>query len=306
MLRPSKRSSWLGRLTAAIERASEGRAATTDAIAQRDWIRHDLRGDVRITARVSPAACYVLRGEKLEYRLRRWTNGQLQTWDIAFCEAVETAPRSVPGDNYFSLGIRKLDVELLPTVRNSFATYRDRSSPWDKAFPFSQARRELDPYLKEVHDFFRISQQLDTLLIAAQIWPVTILEVNRSATETEIVVTPFEELQRNDLAQHLALGRPSEQMKEWFGVGAESVVADDDVDPDRDRYNLLERKTIDSDGSPAAWRFRSATNDPKGIRYYFTADAALHVRQGRAYLARNHNGLLSQVRRRHRAIDALH
>ncbi|MBI1405762.1 MAG: AAA family ATPase [Caulobacter sp.] len=291
-------------LTAAIERFSEGAARSSDALAQRDWIRHDLRGDIRVTAR-GPQPHYVLRGEKLEYRVRPFIQGQLRTWDIGFCESVEPVPKSLVGDVHYSLGSRRFDVELLPVVRNSIATFRDRASPWDKTFPFGTTKRELEPYLKEVHDFFRVTQQLETLLAAAQIWPVHVVNVVRSAAETEITVTPFEEASRNDLAHHLGLGRPSEQMRDWFRLGVEDVVADDDNDPDRDRYDLLEKKTVDSDGVPGDWRFRNGEKHVSGMRYTFRADTAVNIREGKYYLARNHNGLISQIKRRHRAIDGM-
>lgn len=291
--------------TSAIARASKGEAPISDAAKQRDWVRWDLRGDIRVTARMRPQPHFILRGEKLEYRVRKWTSDQHNTWDIGFCDSIEHAPRAVNGDSYYSLGQRRLDVDLYPVVRNAFSGYRDRSSPWEKAFPFNRSRRELEPHLREVHDFFRLSQQLDTLLIAAQICPVNVVQVDRSANETEITVTPVEEPERNDLAHHLFLDRPSEQMKEWFKVGAEPVTSDDDDDPKRDRYRLLERRQVDSEGTAVDWRFRRAKPHPQGFRYTFGADTSVAIREGRAFIARNHNGVLSQVRRRHRAIEDL-
>lgn len=56
-----------------IEVVSEGRASAHDPIAQRDWIRKDLTGDVRVIGRTTPSPHYVLKGEKLEYRVRNWS-----------------------------------------------------------------------------------------------------------------------------------------------------------------------------------------------------------------------------------------
>lgn len=291
--------------TSAVARASKGAAPVGDPAAQANWVRWDLRGDVRVTARIRPTPHFILRGEKLEYIVRPWTTDRSTTWAVGFCDRVEHAPRAVAADSHYSLGTRRLEIVLFPTVRNAFNGYRDRGSPWEKTFPFGQVGRELEPHLKEVHDFFRLSQQLDTLLIAAQICPVEVIEVRRSSNETEITLTPREEPERNDLAQHLGLDRPSVQMKEWFKIGADAVTTDDDDDPDRDRYRLLERRTVDSDGSPVDWRFRRARPHVQGFRYTFSVDANIPVREGKAYIARDHNGVLSQVRRRHRAIEDL-
>lgn len=291
--------------TAAVERASEGTAKASDPVRQLHWIQQDLSGDVRVTARARPHQMYILRGKKLEYRVRAWTQAGSETWAVAFCEKAESSPRSEPADSYYSIGERTLEIQLFPQVKASFSSYRDRSSPWDKAFPFSGGRRELEPHLKDIHDFFRISQQIDTLLIAAQICPIEIVASDRSASETEVVLTPREEVGRNDLAQHLYLARPSEQMRDWFNVGADPVASEDDEDPDHDKYRLLDRRTIESDGSKVVWRFRGATPHPKGTRYTFTADTSVVVHEGPNYLARNHNGVLSQIRRRHRAIEAM-
>lgn len=90
---------------------------------------------------------------------------------------------------------------------------------------------------------------------------------------------------------------------DWFKLGAEAVTADDDEDPKQDRYSFLERRTIGSDTPPTAWRFVKAKPDPSGPRYHFRTQGAAIVREGRAYLARNHGGTLRQIRRRHKAIE---
>ena len=291
-------------LVNAVARAS-GSAVGADLSSQLEWIRHDLRGDVRITGRLRPSPYYVLHGERLEYKVRPWTaDNSRATWDVAYCDAVESAPRFVTGDQYFGLGSRRLDVQLYPHVRGHFQAVRDKSSPWDKAFPFAEPRQELEPHLRDVHDFFRVSQQLDTLLIAAQICPVEVISVEHDSLETQVTVTPLEEPDRNDLAQHLGLPRPSEQLAQRFRLGVEPV-ADDDEDAEG-RYQLLERRTLDRDSAaPADWRFRGARAHPQGARYLFTRDGASPLREGRAYLARNHGGIMKQVRRRHRAIEEL-
>jgi len=293
-------------LSRAIRTASEDKALPDDPIRQRAWIEHDLRGDIRITARVSPYPHMILRGAKLEYRVTQWSVGGLITWDIGYCESVEFAPKAVTDDQYYSLGGRNLQIQTYPDVRKTLQTIRDRSAEWDKIFPFRSARRQVNPHVREIHDFFRITQALDTVLTAAQIFPVEILDINRSSNETEVEVTPVEEPDRNDLASHLGLDTPSRQLRDWFRLGADPVAADDEDEPERDRYRLLSRRTIDSDASPVDWHFVEARPHPNGPRYRFRcSQGVVSVRQGRAYLARNHDGTLAQIRRRHKAIEDL-
>ncbi|WP_035710261.1 AAA domain-containing protein [Bradyrhizobium genomosp. I (2014)] len=288
-----------------IEVVSEGVASAHDPIAQRDWIRKDLQGDVRVVGRSIPTPYYVLRGEKLEYRVRNWSVDGLNTWDIGFCEGIERLPRTNSDDQLFSMGQRKIDVQLFPHVRNNIRSVRDRAAQWDKVFPIRIEKIELPANLRTVHEFFRVTQQLDTVLTVAQICAVEILEVDKSANDTTIVVTPVQEPERADLARFLNLDPPAEQIQDWFKLGAEAVTADDEEDPKHDRYSFLERRTIGGDSPSTNWRFLRAKPHQKGPQYYFRAQGAVVVRVGRAYLARNHGGTLAQIRRRHKAIEDL-
>ncbi len=288
-----------------IESVSGGSAPASDIIKQREWIKFDLRGDVRIVARTNPYSHFVIKGEKLEYRVRQWDADGLSTWDISFCESIEPLPRVTPDDQYFSLGQRKLDIQLYPHVRRNYRSIRDRSAQWDKIFPFRTEKVRLPAHLRDVHDFFRVTQQLDTVLTIAQICPVVVTNISYTSTETVVDVTPFEEKERTELARYLGLGSPSEQLRDWFNLGAETVSADDEDDPKRDRYSFLDRRTIGSDSSNTIWRFVSAKPERAGPQYRFRAQGTSALKEGRLYLARNHGGTLAQIRRRHKAIEDL-
>lgn len=286
-----------------IEIVSEGKARAQDPVAQRDWIRKDLQGDVRVVARRLPTPYYVLKGEKLEYRVRNWTVGSLTSWDIGYCGSIEQVPRSNSDDQIFSLGRRKLDVQLYPHVRKNFRSARDRSAQWDRVFPVKSQTIALPSDLRTAHEFFRITQQIDTVLTVAQICAVEILEVDKSTSDTTILVTPVHEPERAELARFLNLAPPPDQLLDWFKLGAEAVTVDDEEGPKRDRYSFLERRTIGSDASSVTWRFVEAKPDPAGPRYCFRTQGAVPIREGRAYLARDHGGTLAQIRRRHKAIE---
>ncbi|WP_240540036.1 AAA domain-containing protein [Salinarimonas soli] len=289
-------------LARTIEVVSEGQAKASDPIAQRDWIRRDLQGDIRVVGRSKPWPHYVLSGDKLQYRVRNWSVDNLNTWEIGYCDGIERTPRVSSDDQLFSSAQRKLDIQLFPNVRKNIRTVRDRAAHWDKIFPLRNEKVELPDNLRTVHEFFRITQQLDTVLTVAQICAVDILEIDVGVNDTTVMVTPAHEPERVELARFVNLAPPAEQVQDWFKLGAEAVVVDDEEDPEQDRYTFLERRTIGSDTS-TIWRFVKAEQHPSGPRYHFRTQGTAIIREGRAYLARNHGGTLAQIRRRHKAIE---
>jgi len=293
-----------GSLSQAIERASGGTAKAGDPIGQRDWIQRDLRGDLRIIARSSPDQHFIVRGGQLSYKVRHWSVGGLITWEVGFCEMVETVPTSSADDQILGLQSRHIEVVLYPYARQNFLNLRDKSSPWDKAFPLRAKPPQLDQQLADVWDFFRITQQIDAVLTAAQICPVRLLDVERTSSQTFITVTPVEDPARNELAQHLKLGPPSEQLKEWVGLGAEAISLEDEDQPKKDKWSFLERRAIGNDTKPAAtWKLIKAEPHRDGPKYTFRAEGAPPIKGPNLYLARNYGGTIRQLRRRAKAIE---
>ena len=194
---------------------------------------------------------------------------------------------------------------LLPHVVDHAYKIKDRSASWDKVFELPKTKPTIDPYLRIVHDFFRVTQQLDTLLTVAQICPVNVVAVSEYDSFSEIAITPTEEPKRNDLAQLLKLPRPSEQLFEWFAFGAETIAADDYDDPKGDQYSLLSRRTITGDPLADDWRFVRHERNTEGHRYIFRSYVSRILAVKSAYLARNHGGTFAQIKRRHKAIDDL-
>lgn len=294
------------KLSQTIERATQGRISSTDINAQYKWLLSDLRGDIRIVARPMPVPHYVLRGEHLEYKVREWNVDGTTTWNIGFCESAEPFPQFSNDDQSYSLGERPLEIMKLPEVRRNFRPIRDRGTTWDKLFPFKVSKATLEPYLRDFHDFFAATQQLDTALTIAQIVPVELISFDRSANETEIEVTPKVESDRDTLAQQLGLAPPAQQLREWLKLGAEAVAVDDEDDPDRDEYALLTRRTLVSDsGSETNWFFSGAEPRKSGPIYRFRAQGHPPVTPGTYYLAKNYGGTIAQIRRRFKAIEQM-
>ncbi len=293
-------------LSRTIETISGESAPISNPVAQRDWIRRDLEGDIRVIARGDVRPYYVLKGQNIEYRVRPWSVKGLTTWDIGYCEGMERVPKVKSEDQVFSLGARKIDVQLLPQVFNNLRTVRDRSAQWDKTFPIRTAKRELSSELRTVHDFFRITQHLDILLTIAQMCAVDIVSVERGANDTTIGVTPVREPERADLARFLYLDSPPEQLRDWFKLGAEAVSAsDEDDEKQSNRYAFLERRSIGTETPSSTWRFEGGEQRRNGPHYFFRTQAVAPVREGRAYLARNYGGTIALIRRRQKAIEDL-
>lgn len=293
-----------GSLSRAIEGASAKRAPSSDVIAQRDWLQRDLHGDLRIISRSAPEQHFIVRGRQLSYKVRPWSLEGLTTWEIGYCDMVEPVPTSHNDDQLLGLQNRHIEVVLYPHARRHFRGIRDKALPWDKAFPLRAKPAQLDADLADVWDFFRITQQIDAVLTAAQICPVELLEVDRSTSETFVVVTPREDAARNELAQHLMLGRPSDQLRDWIKLGAETIVMDDEDEPKTDRWSFLDRRAIGNDTRlTQTWKLIKAEPHKEGPRYTFRAEGAPAIKGPILYLARNYGGTIRQLRRRGKAIE---
>lgn len=288
-----------------IEVVSGGKAKTNDPVAQRDFIRKDLEGDVRVIARSDAKLTYIVKGEKLEYRVQHWSMAGVTTWDIGYCESVERLPRIRPDDQIFALGQRQIDVQLLPHIRKNIRSVRDRAAQWDKTFPIRSNKSALSSELRTVHEFFRITQQLDTVITIAQMCAVDVIEIDRGTNETTIIVTPINEPERAELAHYVNLSSPPEQLRDWFKLGAEAVTVDDEDNPRQDIYSFLEKRSIGTELPSSSWQFVKSQATPTGPMYHFRTQGATTLREGRVYLARNHGGTIAQIRRRHKAIEDL-
>ena len=295
------------RLSEAIERASRGKAPASDIYRQRLFLNEDLAGDVRVVARNGRDPYFVVRGARLEYKLKSWQTGQSATWVVAYCDAASDYPRSYPDDQYYSSGTRKLEILSYPDVRAHFTQIRDRSVNWDRIFPFRTRRVQLPANLRDVHDFFRVTQQLDTILTAAQICPVEVLKTYPGSNETEVLVTPRPDPDRTELAHFLHIDAPEEQLRDWFHLGAEPVSIDDEVEPRRDTYSLLDRRVIANEATPElAWQFLGANQTKAGPVYRFRCEGSPPLREGGTkYLAKNFGGSIAQIRRRYAAIEEM-
>jgi serine/threonine protein kinase/DNA polymerase III delta prime subunit len=286
-----------------VEVASGRVFRSDDPGRQLAWIRKDLAGDIKIVARRGTSPFFVLRGRQLEYRVRPWTQRGSPSWDIGYCDAT-ALPKVFDDDQVYSLGERTLDVRSFAEVQTNQTSIRTRSATWDKLFPFARSLTLLPGHLRDVHDFFRVTQQLDVALTAATLCPVEIVSVDHHESGTHVEVKPMDEPDRSDLAALLNLPRPAEQVREWFALGADAIEGDDESDPKRTRYSLPGRKVIGRGAlSDVSWTFMRAEQTPGGPRYRFKCktNPALVI-GARAWLGKDFGGTIAQIQRRDAAI----
>jgi serine/threonine protein kinase len=289
-------------LTTAIVEVSSRTIKAHEIDRQRAFIEDDLNGDVEVIHR---SDCYVVHGRKLAYRVQPWAlRNNEKTWDVGYCGLPDVSA-SRPNDVTHMTEGRPIRVMLAPDLRRHFSKLRTDSLPWNAAFPTVDQQEILDSEQKFAHDFFRVTNQLDAVLTAAQIWPVEVVNSDLSAGRVRVEVTPVIEPAREELAQHLDLSPPAYQMQAVFSkdevqdhraAEAEYVLQDEGV---------LGRGDRDSNVS---WRFDSVADRPTGKLYVFThEDASGYCPTGKAYLSpRDLSGSSAQLRRRHRAIEGLH
>ncbi len=286
-----------------VETASGKECRADDPPRQLNWIRKDLEGAIKIVARRGSSPFYVLRGRQLEYRVRPWTHRGSPSWDIGFCDTT-ALPKVFDDDQVYSLGERTLDIRSFAEAQDNQTAIRTRSATWDKLFPFAPSLTLLPGHLRDVHDFFRVTQQLDVALTAATLCPVEIMAIDPHETGTQVEVRPLDEPDRTDLAAVLNLARPSEQVRDWVALGVEAVEGDDDNDPKRTRYSLLSRKVIGRGIlSDVSWTFVRAEQTLKGPRYHFKCKTNPPLTLGaRAWLGKDFGGTIAQIQRRDAAI----
>jgi serine/threonine protein kinase/DNA polymerase III delta prime subunit len=286
-----------------IQVVSRAEFPADDPSRQLGWIRKDLAGDIKIVARRGNNHFYVLRGRQLEYRVRPWNHQGSTSWDIGFCDT-NAVPKVFEDEQVYTLGERTLDIRSFAEAQVNQTSIRTKSATWDKLFPFARALGLLPANLRDVHDFFRVTQQLDVALTAATLCPVEIVSIDPAETGTLVEVSPLDEPDRTDLALLLNLRRPAEQVREWFSLGAEVVEGDDENDPKRKRYSLLDRKVIDRGAaSDTWWTFTKAEQTPQGPRYHFKCKTNPPLSVGkRVWLGQDFGGTIAQIQRRDAAI----
>ncbi len=302
LLGPNSR---LSEAIADITQGTNGGIRTSDVEKQVGFIQTDLSGNPQVLIRQTPFPHYVLNGRLLQYRIQRWDRPTVQTWDVGFCPAAEP-PSFDPTERVASLDGRKVEVRPAPRLAHDLKRARTIAAAWDAVFPFEAAVSELDDDQRQVWEFFRITNQLDALLAAAQIWPVRIVSVDEEAEGAKVEVTPAPEGDRDDLARNLTLLPSADQMREFFSRDSTSLPLADEVSFTLAYEGVLGRGEEETN---IRWRFDRTIQHPAGVRYrFFHEDAGLAapIVDSEMYLMPlGLAGTVAQLKRRQRAIEEL-
>ncbi|TPM02122.1 AAA domain-containing protein [Mesorhizobium sp. B2-3-10] len=278
----------------------------SDIPAQIGFLTRDLSSAPRITARSQPAPHYIVSGKLLDYHVTQWTGRQTEkTWDAGYCARIAN-PRTDPTDKSATLEDRVIAVRTMRQIGDNLKRIRSEGIAWDSACPFDKIVEPLDERQQSVFEFFHLSNQLDALLAAAQLWPVQVVSVQRSGDRIDLNVTPVSDPDRNALAQNLDLSPTDQQMKDFL-TGDPTIRLSEDAEFSFSDVGFLSRK--EEQTSAGRWRYRSCVQHPKGVKYLFSQeDIGLQLPSvgAKLYLTpRDLGGTVAQLYRRNQAIDAL-
>lgn len=269
---------------------------------QLDFIGKDLASATHVIVRKTPYLRYIVNGGKLQYSVQQWDRRE-RTWDVGYCSRIEPAMHGL-SEELIPLQGRAIEARAAPDLAKTLPRTRQRCTAWDAALPTTADADPLDGEQRRIFDFFNLTNQLDALLAAAQIWPIRIVAVRQQHSRTELEVTPGPEEARDLLAISLKMQTCDLQMRQTFsdqrartGTEAEYEIADE---------GILGR----SDGPQRGrWRFERTYEHPRGVRYVFYSDevavGAPQLDEKLFIMPRGLGGTVAQLKRRQRAIDGL-
>jgi hypothetical protein len=301
LLGPNSR---LSEAIADLTQGGNGDIRRDDVPAQLAFIEKDLTGDPQILLRQLPIQHYVVNGRLLQYRIQQWGRESAKTWDVGFCMNAEP-PFFDPTERTAMLDGRKIEVRAAPRLAQDIKRARELAAPWDVIFPHPVEISPLDEDQKLILEFFRITNQLDALLAAAQIWPVRIITVRERYEQTQIELAPDPGGERNDLAQNLNLPPSDEQMREFLSKDSTHSPLAEEVGFTLAHNGVLGRG---DEETYIHWRYDRPIQHPAGMRYRFVRDAGLPppAPGSKMYLMpAGLAGTVEQLKRRRNAIERM-
>lgn len=288
-----------------VTRGHRGDIHPDDVPKQIAFIERDLSDEPQILIRQTPFPHYVVNGRLLQYRVQQWERADQKTWDVGFCMLAEP-PRHDPAERIALLDGRKIEVRAAPKLAGNLQRARSLGASWDAVFPFETVPDPLNDHQREALDFFRVTNQLDALLAAAQVWPVTIVAIEEESERTVVELTPAPDGARTTLATSLKLAPPDEQMRNYLTRDATSSPLAEETDFTLAYDGVLGRGDQESG---IRWRFDRAMQRPAGVRYRFYHEdpglPAPSVGTQMYLMPRGLAGTVAQLKRRQRAIDGM-
>lgn len=241
-----------------------------DLIAQFNWIRADL-GETPLllfvrTGEEGGDGRLVLRGHRLCYSLKPYQVNReaSSSWDFALCESVE---RDAPAP-FNLLGQEPVPVDMLELMtqreaRERFPRLRGKLRSWDEMRQRFQRMATSVTEEDMIHRAFVLTQFLETLLAATDVFPVDIVKepsrLDSPDDQLRLKVRTRVESERDALSDALGLRRPAVRLQEMLvGDGMR-----------REGWTLTESKLLGSrENNDTDWKFEQIDSSGKGPKLY--------------------------------------
>ena len=291
-----------------IREASGNDIEVNDTEAMVEFVRADL-GDAPLLLAIKNEGQpfrLTLAGTLLTYSLSQYIQkpGMPGTWEMAYCEraeANEAAAVNILGQ--IPLEARSLEIMDQREAGARFPKLRGKLSSWE------QLRKELDAEqakpdrAKRVHQALALTQFLEALYAAADVYPVDIREVvdahgaaNADGEEISVAMVPRQDPERDALSVALGLRPPAKRF--------EDVMLGDARIED---WVLTEARQVgDREPSDTSWKF--SRKDEQGASqpiYIFVGSDRPATLRDAALVPADFVGRDIQLRRRLRALRAL-
>ena len=291
-----------------IREASGYDIEVNDGDAMLAFVRADLGDAPLLLAIKNDAQAFrlTLAGTVLTYSLSQYVQGPGTpgTWEMAYCERAETSEAAAINIlGQIQIEARSLEIMDQREAGARFPRLRGKLSSWE------QLRRELDAEqpkpdrAKRVHQALALTQFLEALYAAADVYPVEIRQVvdahgavDADGEEIYVAMLPRKDLERDALSVALGLPPPAKRF--------EDVMMGDARIED---WVLTEARQIGDRGtSDTAWKFsRKEQQGAAEPTYIFVgSERPANIRDA-ALVPADFVGRDIQLRRRLRALRAL-
>lgn len=253
------------RVTQRIFEATAGDVDAYDQKGQLLFVRQDLGEEPRLLRlRPREAAAppeYVLRGSRLTYYLRQFVTGDnATTWAIArTIDAEERAPAHARIEESQPLGGLPIEVLSLGEANAGASRLIGTTTRWDQVLGAERADPVDAALLNRTYGALALFQVLETLVQAADIWPVRVVRERSEGgnVQLDLEVRPDEGIER--LSDALGLQKPAIRLSRM--VEAEQVNLDGE-------WRLTEEPVLGLPGGDRTrWRLVDADVGVRPERY---------------------------------------
>ena len=290
------------RLSEKIRTVSEGAIEVSDMDRQLEFIREDLSNNPKLIAVANENAetgrRYLLVGRDLIYRLQQYKQRELNpTWDVAYCDRHENElPLQLAVIGEKTLSSNSLELLPLPETGRRFVHLQGKAARWERQIEAPPQKNQLDDRAERRYRGLVLVQLLEALRIAAEIWPISVIQRARKGERALIHVKPRVDSQIEGLSQALGFDSPAARFRGTF----ESEQADVEHE-----WKLTEEGVLGEwDRETAQWSFVEVDKEESAEPLYIFESAGEPPIDDSLFLRKS--DFVGQDRLLKRQIKALH